>query len=389
MIAYMDCFSGISGDMTLGAFIDLGVPAAWLESELKRIPLNGFQLETSRIRRMGLTASDVYVRIDDDLTARNYRDIRSLIENSPFSDHVKCSSLNIFKAIALAEAEIHGCDLDHVHFHEVGGVDAIVDIIGAALCIEHLDIKRIVASEIPLGRGFVTCSHGRIPVPAPATLAILKGIPVYGTGVEKELVTPTGAAIVASLAESFGKAPPMAIEKTGYGAGKRELPDRPNLLRIVLGRDTTESQALRHETLMIVEACIDDMNPEILGYAMESLFEDGALDVYFTPVYMKKNRPGAMISALCRKKNLEKTTSRILSETGSLGVRYYEAERRTTFREVVEIETRFGKIKAKRTRDPQGAVRIVPEYEECKKIAQAKGIPIRAVYETVYREAPE
>ncbi|UCD32270.1 MAG: LarC family nickel insertion protein, partial [Desulfobacterales bacterium] len=233
MLAYFDCFSGISGDMTLGAFIDLGVPVGFLADSLAEIPLTGFDLAVSDLSRNGITAKSVQVHTQDDRTSRDYSTIVSLIEKSPLPRKVKEKSIDIFDRIAEAEAAIHGCSKNEVHFHEVGAVDAIVDIVGTALCVNYLGIEKVVSSRIPLGTGFATCRHGTLPVPVPATLGILKGVPVYGTGIPHELVTPTGAAIIVSLADSFAAIPEMIVEKTGYGAGKRDLEPIPNLLRIV------------------------------------------------------------------------------------------------------------------------------------------------------------
>jgi uncharacterized protein (TIGR00299 family) protein len=353
MIAYFDCFSGISGDMTLGAFLDLGVPVEWLKEQLGRLPAQ----------------------------------IRSLITNSPLSRNIKQMSRDIFERIAQAEAVIHGCAVDAVHFHEVGGIDAIVDIVGTALCMEYLGIKKVTASHIPLGKGFVSCEHGTLPVPAPATLGILKGIPVYGTKIPNELVTPTGAAILVTLAESFGELPDMIIEKTGYGAGKRDLESIPNLLRVITGSDacrqTGHRSSHRKDTIVVLETCIDDMNPEMFGFLMDRLFEQGALDVYWIPIFMKKNRPGTMVQVLCRRNLKEVLIDCLLSETSSLGIRYYDVKRCMLTREKVIMKTAYGEIQVKRITESDGGVRIVPEYEVCKKIALEKKLPLRMVYDTI------
>ena len=389
MIAYFDCFSGISGDMTLGAFIDLGAPVKWLKETLRSIPLTGFDLTVSSVSRHGITAKSVHVYSEDNAQSRDYTKIRSLIEKSPLSVMVKEKSLKIFERLANAESKIHGCPAENVHFHEVGGIDAIADIVGAALCIEYLGIKRITASSLPLGTGFVSCRHGTLPVPSPATLEILKGIPVFGSGIACELVTPTGAAIIATLAESYGPMPDMAIEKTGYGAGKQDIKSKPNLLRIIAGTQKNHQTDCQKETIVMIETCIDDMNPEIFGFVMDRLFEDGALDVYWIPVFMKKNRPGTMIQVLSRKSQKEAIINRILSETTSSGVRCYDVERVILAREEIIVKTGYGMIKAKRITDLTGGVRIVPEYEVCKKIALEKNIPIRVVYDRIKREGLE
>jgi uncharacterized protein (TIGR00299 family) protein len=390
MLAYFDCFSGISGDMTLGALIDLGVSVEWIEGRLKKIPLKAFGIEVDQILRNGLKAQNVNVRVKDNGASRNYKQIKSLIQDSPLSDHVKHKSLKIFNRIASAEAKIHQCPVEEVHFHEVGGVDAIVDIVGTALCLEYLGIERIIASKIPLGKGFVKCSHGTLPVPAPATVEILKGVPLYGTQIEHELVTPTGAAIIATIADSFGPIPQMTVEKIGYGAGKKDLGSKPNLLRVITGTPSAsriENHAeYQHDKILVVETCIDDMNPEIFGFLMDRLFEDGALDVLWIPVFMKKNRPGNMIQVLCDDEKKDVIMDRILSETTSLGIRYYHIQRRCLERQRIKIKTKYGELDVKQVKEVNGKIRIIPEYEVCRKVALEKNIPLRKVYDTIVGE---
>ena len=393
MHAYFDCFSGISGDMTLGALIGLGVPPAWLQDELSRIPLTGFRLTSSIVVRNGIRANLVNVEVAESKKSRDFKEIRSAIENCPLTDSVKSTSLGIFEKLALAEAAIHGCALDDVHFHELGGVDAIVDIVGTALGLEKLGIKHVTASALPLGSGFVHCQHGTLPVPAPATIELLKDVPVYGTETNSELVTPTGAAILAFLAESFGLLTNMRIQKTGYGAGQRELQDRPNLLRIITGIPTDLKSDFKVDLLAdqitILETCIDDMNPEIFGFLMERLFEDGALDAYWIPIHMKKNRPGTMVQVLCKAEHKDILIRRLLAETTSLGVRHYPVHRILLARDELTIASSFGQIRVKRVKDPDGNTRLLPEYETCRKIALKENIPLRVVYDTITREAAD
>jgi hypothetical protein len=387
MLAYFDCFSGISGDMTLGAFIDLGVPADWLRERLASIPLPGFDLSAETVYRHGIGGKRVVIRAEETSHHRHHADIVSMIERSRFSDAVKRTSLEIFDRIAEAEAGIHGCPKEKVHFHEVGAIDAIADIVGTALCVEYLGIKEVRASRIPLGGGFVTAGHGTLPLPAPATLAILKNVPVYGVEITKELVTPTGAAIVVTLAESFGRMPEMKVEKIGYGAGARDLEAGPNLLRICLGSATNTKSGILKDAPVLVETCIDDMNPEIFGFLMERLFEDGALDVYWIPIFMKKNRPGIQVQVLCTEDRRKAVIERIFSETTTLGVRHYPVERSMLRREEATIQTRYGEIRVKRVFGPGEKVRIVPEFEVCRQIARTHGDPIREVYDTILKEA--
>lgn len=386
MIAYFDCFSGISGDMALGAFIDLGVPADWLKESIYKIPLTDFDLSVSVVSRSGINAKRVEVKISDNSPTRDYTRIHNLISESPLSEKVKEKSISVFEIIAEAEAVIHGCPKEKVHFHELGGVDAIVDIVGTALCVEYLGITKIFASKIPMPSGFVTCRHGKIPVPAPATLSILKEVQVYGVDITHELVTPTGAAIVKAFSESFGVFPDMTVDGSGYGAGKHVLENIPNLLRIVTGR-SDEKTVYSKEKIVQIETCIDDMNPEIFGFLMDRLFEDGALDVYWTSVFMKKNRPGTEVHVICRHDKKDDVIKRILSETTTLGVRCHEAERNILLRKNVEIVTSYGKVSVKCITNPDGSTRFFPEYEVCKKIAIEKKVPLKNVYENITAQA--
>jgi uncharacterized protein (TIGR00299 family) protein len=393
MDAYFDCFSGISGDMTLGALIDLGVSPGWLQDELTRLPLKGFQLAVTPVVRSGISANLVKVEVHDSKKSRDFKEIKSLIETCPLSETVKSNSLNIFEKLARAEAAIHGCSPEEVHFHELGGIDAIVDIVGTALCLEKLGINKITASKLPLGSGFVDCQHGKLPIPAPATLEILENIPIYGTEAMNELVTPTGAAIIACLADSFGPLPEMSLKKTGYGAGQRELQDRPNLLRIIsgtpVGPEIDLKDSLQTDQIIILETCIDDMNPELFGFLMERIFEDGALDVYWIPVHMKKNRPGTMVQVLCKEDRKDNLIRRLFAETTSLGIRYYHAHRQLLARDELTVTTSFGEIRVKRIKDQLGSMRLIPEYEACKEIALQRKIPLRVVYDTIAKEAAE
>lgn len=383
-IAYFDCFAGISGNMILGALISLGVPADFLEENIRNLPLDAFHIEMSTVGRMGIHGSHVHVAVaDKDKPARNYGDIRSLIDNSVLSDRVKGLSLEVFGRLADVEALIHNIPKEDVHFHELGGVDAIVDVVGAALGVEWLGIDKVFASEIPVGRGFVTCQHGTLPVPAPATLSLLDGIPVYGTGVPHELVTPTGAAILTSLCRDFGPMPKMLIRGVGYGVGTRDLEEMPNLLRVVLGEPDSITEADR---VTMVETNIDDMNPEIFGFVMERLFEDGALDVIWVPVFMKKNRPGTMVQVICHESDREAVVRRILSETTATGVRHYRVERAKLPRKLREAATSYGKVRVKEVSDPSGRTFQVPEYEDCKRIALEQNAPLKLVYETIVKE---
>ncbi len=395
MIAYFDMFSGISGDMTLGAFIDLGVPVNWLQDELSGV-LNGFVIKASVVDKNHLQATDVVVEtIEDDSVSRNYNDIKTMIKNSSLPDAVKKNSLAAFEKIARAESKIHGKDIETVHFHEIGGIDSIVDIIGSFLCVEYLGIKEVYASKVPLGSGFVDCSHGKIPVPVPATIAILKDTPVKSSDAETEIVTPTGAAIISTLVENkakFGPMPEMFVKNVGYGSGKRDTgSDLPNLLRIITGSEIDdqigENFAVQKESIQVVKTNVDDMSPEVSGFLMETLFENQALDVCFIPVQMKKNRPGIQIEVMCRKDALNDIISLILTQTTSIGVRYHESNRSFLLREKTLIETTFGKLQAKKITNPDKTFRFVPEYDVVKKVAQENNIPLKDVYNQILCDA--
>jgi uncharacterized protein (TIGR00299 family) protein len=380
-LVYFDCFAGISGDMTLGALIDLGVPQKYLVQELEKLAVHGYSLRGSRVQRSGMTGRQVQVNISHhEHHHRTFKDIEKIIVKSPLKAAIKERSLAVFRLIAEAEGTVHNTKAEAVHFHEVGAIDSIVDIVGCMIGLEYLGISRFAASAVPTGGGFVQCQHGILPVPAPATVLLLKGIPVYDNGIKAELVTPTGAAILAALCESFGAIPPMTIEKTGYGAGSRELTEMPNLLRLIGG---TALQPGCIDTVVVLEATIDDMSPELAGYAMERLFEAGALDVAFTPVHMKKNRPGMLMTVICTEAQQALLTALMFAETTTAGVRSYRAGRSILQRREGHVDTQFGKLKVKLLEDAGGSMRPVPEYEECRRIAKAKKVPLREVYAAV------
>ena len=386
MIAYVDMFSGISGDMMLGALVDLGVPVDWLTEKLSPV-LSGFQLKTDTVFRHHLKAVNLTVETQEGRgISRNYTDIRTLIENADLPEKVKANCLKAFHKIAAAESRIHGHDMDTIHFHEIGGIDSLVDIVGTFLAVDYLGIDRVYASAVPLGSGVVQCAHGILPVPVPAVLSILKDTPVKASDAKTEIVTPTGAALITTLTAAFGPMPEMKIQKTGYGAGKRETGSAlPNLLRIILGDKTQEelSCAIQKEKIQVITTNIDDMSPEISGYLMDTLLENKALDVCFTPVQMKKNRPGLQMEVLCRKEDLHCLIRLLLSETSSIGVRVQEWDRFFLFRESIEIETSLGTLLAKKIMGPGDRIRIVPEYEAVKKLAGKHTLPLQAVYHQV------
>jgi pyridinium-3,5-bisthiocarboxylic acid mononucleotide nickel chelatase len=381
-ILYLDCHAGISGDMTVAALLDLGVPLEHLQAELMKLslPLRSYELSCQHTERHHLAALKFDVTVNDHHTHRHYAGIDDLISASSLSDTVKKRSRLIFRRLAEAEALVHGVAIEEVHFHEVGAIDSIIDIVGTAICLEHLGVETVYAAALPLGGGFVETSHGRLPVPAPATAELLKGLAVHGECGPGERVTPTGAAIVAALASGFGKPPTMVLEKTGRGAGGKDFADCPNILRAFLGHSGADDK--NNDDVIVAETNIDDSTPELLGYAMERLFEGGALDVYFTPIQMKKGRPGVMVSFLCRPEQLDQLSQLLLAETSAIGLRYYRAGRIVLQRRIALQQTEFGPVRFKEVIDSSGTVlRALPEYEDCRRIAREKEIPCRVVME--------
>ncbi len=376
--AYLDCFSGISGDMFIGALLDAGLPLEALKEALHTLPLEGYSLETRREDRGHLFGTRFLVTVDKDKqVGRGLEEIKKIIQAGNLSEGVKHQSIEIFEAIAREEGKIHNRPPEEIHFHEVGAADSIIDIVGTIFGIEFLGIAFITASSLPLGSGFIETAHGTIPLPAPATVALLKGIAVYDSGLKHELVTPTGAALVKGLASSFGPMPPMVVEDVGYGVGSRNLPDRPNLFRILVGRDQAEDQV---ETIVMLEANLDDTNPEWMGFLMDRLFEAGALDVVFCPVQMKKNRPGTLIQVMGKPEQREELMDILFRESTTLGIRFRYSQRKVLQRSADEIDSPWGKILAKKVVQGDGSFFFLPEYEACRKIAEKNGLPLKEVY---------
>ncbi|WP_321492054.1 nickel pincer cofactor biosynthesis protein LarC [uncultured Desulfobacter sp.] len=390
MILYLDMMAGIAGDMFLGALVDLGVPVEWLKGKLSGI-LHGFDLRTEIVFRHHLRAVNLFVDVTDDVTHRHYTHIRHMIESADLPEKVRDNALEAFRHIAQAEAHIHGKDIETVHFHEIGGVDSLVDIIGSFLALDYLGVDQVAATPIPLGSGTIKCAHGTIPVPVPATVAILKGLEVTGSDAKTEIVTPTGASLVATLKPRFGGMPDMQIEKVGYGAGKRDTgASAPNLLRLVLGSPAAAKDCgdnILSDQVAVLYTNVDDMSPESLGFAMDRLMDKGALDVSFTPAFMKKNRPATRIEVICRKEQLKDLANVLLAETTSIGVRYHLCDRMILKREPVAVETRLGRVTAKKITSPNGEIRIRPEYDECKRIAREQNLPFYQVYEQILAES--
>ncbi len=372
-IAYLDCSSGISGDMLLGAFSDLGVPLEDLLKNLKETLRNEFRIEKKEVKRKGIRATKIDVVVRDGQAGKRFRDIKALIEHSKLKDSVKEKTLEVFTNIFEAEAKVHGISREDVHLHELAAIDCLVDVIGTLLCIDYLELKEIYASSVNVGGGQVNTSHGLLPVPAPATAELLKGIPVYSSGVTQELTTPTGAAILRSIVKGFGPMHEMIIQKIGHGAGSMELQEQPNILRVFVGEKIPNSG---EETVVVMETNIDDMNPQVYEYLIEKLLREGALEVYLTPVIMKKSRPGTLLTLLSKREDTQKLKDIIFAETTTLGIRYHEVRRSILRRSIQEKETEFGRIRFKVV-EYNGIKRYYPEYEDIKKIAKDKGIPLR------------
>ncbi len=380
--AYFDLVSGISGDMTVAALLDLGVPHHRLQEELDKLAGVSFRIRVGRKTVNGIRATRFQVLPGKGQPRRSWSDIRGLIEGSGLSAEVKARSIVVFSKLAEAEGKVHGVPPEEVHFHEVGAVDSIVDVVAAAVATCHLDIDDFACSTVPLGRGLTGSLHGVLPVPAPATMELLKGFPIEDARLEAENVTPTGAAILSALVSQKGEAPAMRIERTGYGAGTLEFPDRPNVLRIVLGE---AAPALGHDRMLVMETQIDDMNPEIYDYVLERLFAAGARDVTLSPVQMKKNRPGTLLRILAEPALRDALAGIVLQETSTLGVRCYLVDRLVLRRSTLKLETRFGTLTVKVAEEPGGQMRATPEYDELRKIAASKRIPLKALYDEVAR----
>lgn len=379
-IAYFDCCSGISGDMVLGALIDCGLDIKVLRKELAKLPVKDYSISASKDERHHITGINFCVRFKDSHLHRNFKEIKTLISRSSLSQRAKGLSISIFETLAKAEAKVHGCKADDVHFHEVGAVDSIIDIVGTAIAIEYLGIEKVYASSLPLGSGWVNASHGKMPVPAPATLEILKDVPIAKSIVASELTTPTGAAIIKTLAEDFGSMPHMRIEKTGYGIGDKSFEEIPNILRVVIGKGEACP-----ERLIVLETNIDDMNPQIYDYLMSRLFKKGALDVFLIPIQMKKGRPAILLKALCNENKKDMLMNIIFEETTTIGIRSYEVDRRCLERNIKEVSTPYGKVKVKVSEKDGKLINIQPENEDCKKVAEKKNIPLKEVIDVVKR----
>jgi uncharacterized protein (TIGR00299 family) protein len=381
---YFDCFAGASGDMILGALVAAGADARALQEQLARLDVADFEVSFETVDRSGISATHARVRTVEEQHHRHLSAILKIIANSRLSEAVKSRAARIFERLGEAEARVHNVSVEKIHFHEVGAMDAIIDVVGACIGFELLGIERFVSSPLHVGSGTVEMAHGRFPVPPPAVVELLRDAPIYATDIKGELVTPTGAAIISTVSAEFGALPRMRIAATGYGAGTRQYKDFPNALRVIIGEtneaDAPRAELFRHEELRMIETNLDDTSPQVLGYVLERAFALGALDCFFTSVQMKKNRPGVVVSILCRPAEREALTQLLFDETKTLGVRSYEVERRALEREFVEVETEFGAINVKVARGSDGRVsNVAAEFEDCRAAALRAGVPLHVV----------
>lgn len=380
-LLYFDTLAGISGDMTIGALLDLGIDQREFLDYLKSLRLDGYQLKIKKKLSSHISCTDFDVVLDEGPERhhhRNLSDIHHIIDHSGIPSEAKTLSKQIFQTIGEAEAHIHQKTIDEIHFHEVGAIDSIIDIVGAAVAINMLNIDTIMASPLHLGTGTVKCAHGVLPVPAPATARILRGVPVYSTGVKGELVTPTGAAIIKNLSSSFGPLPRMIVDEVGYGSGKKDF-GIVNLLRVFKGRGEIIGEAGK-QIITVIETNIDDMNPELYSHLVPEMLEKGALDVYLTSITMKKGRPGAKLTVLCAPDRESEFEEYLLLETTTLGTRKYQVERNCLERKIITVDTPLGPVNVKEAYRDGKLIKSAPEYESCKKIAREKGVPINEVY---------
>ncbi len=379
--AYFDCFSGISGDMTLGALVDAGCSIDLLRTTLQGLRVPGWEISSEKVWKNGMAATQVRVKIEDTHTHRSLTTILGILDKSHLETNVKERASAIFRKLGEAEAAVHDVPIEKIHFHEIGAVDAIVDIVGACVGFDELGFEKFACSALNVGGGTAKMAHGVLPVPAPATARLLLGKPTYSNGVQKELVTPTGAAIVATLCDHFGPQPAMKISAIGYGAGTADLESQPNVLRIMTGEIAATTTDTHGGTIRVLEANLDDMNPQIFGYLLEKALAAGALDVFVTPVQMKKNRPGTLVTVLCKPEDEAKFQEMLFAETTTLGVRSHLVERRALPREFVKVSTRFGEVRVKLSRTAGRVQHVSPEFDDCRKLAEEKNVPLHEVME--------
>jgi pyridinium-3,5-bisthiocarboxylic acid mononucleotide nickel chelatase len=378
---YFDCFAGASGDMILGALVAAGVDERALREQLGQLSVKGFSVEFEKVDRSGITCTYAKVKTNPEHVHRHLGDVLKIIYESQLGERVKERAARIFSRLAEAEAKVHDQPIEKIHFHEVGALDAIVDVVGAAICFELLAIDHFVCSPLHVGSGTVEMAHGRFPIPPPAVAELLKDAPVYATDIKGELVTPTGAAIIATVCDEFGPLPALKLEHTGYGAGSRTYEKFPNALRVVIGEQQPQLETLnsKHETLLMLETNIDDLSPQVFGHVMDRALELGALDCYFTPIQMKKNRPGVLLSVLCGAEQKDAISEMLFAETTTLGIRSYAVERRALQRQVVKVETQYGAIDVKVARMNGHVVNEMPEFDQVQAAALQAGVPFRTV----------
>jgi len=368
---YFDCFSGIAGDMAVGALADAGADQRAIQAAIISLEI-GADVSFEKVKRAGISATQFHVKWDEQKSHRHLSGIVKIIERGALSDRARANALAVFRKLAEAEAAAHDVPIEKVHFHEVGAVDSISDIVGACVALDQLGISEVYCSPVNTGSGTVTTEHGVLPVPAPATARLLTGAPVYAQGPTMELTTPTGAALATTLSRSFGPLPPMRVAGTGHGAGSRDFPGQPNVLRVILGETTPADEAL---TVSVIEANIDDLNPQVLAWSAERLFDSGALDVTIEPIIMKKGRPGTMLRVIAKPEDREMLAQQIFAETSTLGVRVYSVERRVRARTFTEVDTPYGKVRVKVSSEGDFA----PEFEDCRKLAISGGVPLKQV----------
>lgn len=382
-ICFLDTFSGASGDMILAALLDCGISLPRLKERLGALKLKNYSIGRKRIRRHGIGATRLNVRILGKEKHRSLADVLNIIDRSDLDEPIRSAAASIFQRLARAEARVHGERIDKIHFHEVGATDAIVDVIGVLLALDLLGVEEVYSTPLPLGTGFVETSHGRMPIPAPATVELLKDFPVIKTERRGELTTPTGAAIVSSL--SLGTTPPspLSIERVGYGAGRRESDDYPNMLRAIIGEFDTEVEG---DNVYVLETNIDDMDPQLVPHLQEEIARAGALDVYRVPVQMKKNRPGILLIALVEAPAFDRVAETMFRESTTIGIRYWEVARMKLRRTIREVETSLGKVRIKEVTLPSGEKRVKPEHEDCLRISLDSGIPLIEVFQIIEKE---
>lgn len=381
---YLDCPSGISGDMLLGALIDAGIDLTALQAGIDSLGLPNCRLEVEEVKRCGFRATKLHVRHEPEHAHRHLHHITEMIDGSQLSVAQKSLAKRIFTRLGESEAKVHGTSIQKVHFHEVGAVDSIADIVGTAIGLDLLNVERIFCAHVPTGSGFIEIAHGRCSIPAPATAELLKGIPIAESKVASELTTPTGAAIVATVVDQFRTLPPMKIETIGYGAGDRDFPQQGNILRLFLGELSNERD---HDRVVTIETNLDDVTAETIGHCFDLLFEAGALDVYSTSIQMKKNRPGTKLTVLCAADRVPSIEDILFRETGTLGVRRWESDRTVLRRQKAKVETEWGTVRGKRIFLPDGETRFSPEYDDCAELSKSAKVPLRTVMESAIKAA--